>query len=144
MLVWEDDKLLLIERANPPYGFAPPAGHIDNFGSFEEAARQELKEEVGLFAVNIKLIGEGRKENKCRREGGLWHHWKIYNVKAEGSVNRSQDETKQVGWYTKNDLTKLAERTTQYTEGNINEEEWKNNPGIEPVWLEWLKELNIL
>jgi len=28
MIVAQDDKLLLIERGKPPYGFAAPAGHI--------------------------------------------------------------------------------------------------------------------
>ena len=141
MLVWKDGKLLLIERAKPPYGFAPPAGHVDEFGSFEEAARQELKEEVGLDVVDLQLIGEGRKENQCRREGRSWHYWKIYNVETGGSLERSLDETKQVGWYTKDEIIKLAERTRQYIAGNINDKDWNNNPGIEPVWVEWLQKL---
>ena len=68
MLVWRDGKLLLIKRARPPYGFAPPAGHVDTHSSFEVAARKELKEEVGLDTESIKLIVEGRKDNPCRRE----------------------------------------------------------------------------
>jgi len=144
MLVWKNEKLLLIERARPPFGFAPPAGHVDDFGSFEEAAKQELKEEVGLDAMDIKLIGEGRKENQCRRKGGSWHYWKIYKVIADGVVERSMNETKQAGFYTKDDISKLAERTKQYVTGDIDEEEWKDNPGIEPVWAEWLEELVVL
>ena len=136
ILAWWDGKLLLIERAKYPFGFAPPAGHVDNLNSFEEAAREELKEEVGLNILNIKLIWEGRKKNKCRRKGGSWHYWKIYKVKTSGDIKRSLDETKQVGWYTKKEIKKLADMTSRYLKRNINDEEWKKNPGLEPVWLE--------
>ena len=74
ILVMRDGKLLLIERKKPPFGFAPPAGHIDEHGGFEEAAINELKEEVGLDVLSLKLAAEGRKENPCRR-GSAWHYW---------------------------------------------------------------------
>ncbi|MEK9177792.1 MAG: NUDIX hydrolase, partial [Patescibacteria group bacterium] len=48
MFIWNDDKLLLIERGKRPYGFAVPAGHVDGDKTFEIAAIRELKEEVGL------------------------------------------------------------------------------------------------
>ena len=67
MLVWRDGGLLLIERKKPPFGSALPAGHIDGDNSFEESAKRELQEEVGLETQNIKLLIEGRKENPCRR-----------------------------------------------------------------------------
>ena len=71
MIVRKDDNILLIERRKKPFGFAPPAGHIDGDKTFEESAVRELKEEVGLAATSIKLLIEGRKENHCRR--GRWN-----------------------------------------------------------------------
>ena len=88
MLVWRDGTLLLIERKKPPFGFGPPAGHIDGDNSLEESAKRELQEEVDLRAQNIKLLIESRKENSCRREGGDWHYWKIYQVEAEGEIKK--------------------------------------------------------
>ena len=55
MLVWKEDKLLLIERKKPPFGFALPAGHVDGDDSFEVAAKRELEEEVGLKTNNIRV-----------------------------------------------------------------------------------------
>lgn len=144
MLVWKDDKLLLIERRKPPFGFAPPAGHIDENDSFEQAARRELEEEVGLKTKSIGLLIEGRKDNPCRREDGNWHYWKIYNVEVEGDIKRSQEETKQADFYNKEKLRELASRTEQYIRGEIKENQWEEAPGIEPVWYEWLKELGML
>ena len=144
MLIWNGDKLLLIERRKPPYGFAPPAGHVDGHGSFEDAAKAETKEEVGLEAKNLKLLIEGRKENPCRREGGTWHYWKIFEAKTEGKVMASPDETKQYGWYTREQIRELAKKTKSYVSGEMSEAEWQSSPGIEPVWKEWLSELKIL
>lgn len=144
MLVWQGDKLLLIERRKPPFGFAPPAGHIDDKGSYENAAKEEVEEEVGLIPLKITLIKEGRKDNPCRREGGSWHYWKIFKVDTKGELRPSKDETKQTGWYTKGQLRGLAERTEKYLSGEIPEETWQKSPGLEPVWYEWLKELQVI
>lgn len=142
--VWQDDKLLLIERKKFPFGFAPPAGHVDGRSSFEAAAKEELEEEVSLQVKSLKLIFEGRKDNPCRREGGTWHYWKIYNAEVEGEIQRSLEETKQAGWYSKREIEELANRTKQYLSGKIPEDEWQKSPGLEPVWYQWMKELKIV
>jgi ADP-ribose pyrophosphatase YjhB (NUDIX family) len=144
MLVWEEDSLLLIERAQYPFGFAIPAGHVDGDASYEESAIRELQEEVGLEAKELNLLVEERKENPCRREDGTWHYWKIFDVTTSGSLDRSLDETKQVGWYTKEQVRDLGSRTEKYTAGEISEEEWEKSPGLEPIMYEWFKELRIL
>lgn len=144
MLIWKDKNLLLIERKKFPFGFAPPAGHIDNKGTFENAVKEEVEEEVGLKTINIKLIIEGRKENICRRKNGSWHFWKIYKVETSGNIKRSRDETKQANWFSVDQIKSLAQKTKKYLEGEIGEEEWQKSPGIETVWLEWFKELDII
>ena len=144
MLVWNNDKLLLIERARFSFGFAIPAGHVDGDPSYEESARRELKEEVGLETKGLTLVAEGRKENHCRREGGTWHYWKIYRMIVVGNIERSKDETKQVGWYDKDQIRKLARRTERYNNKGITDEEWNKSPGLEPVMYDWFKELKII
>lgn len=144
MLVWRDEKLLLIERARFPFGFAIPAGHVDGDPTYEDSAKRELQEEVGLESEALELVAEGRKENVCRREDGTWHYWKIYRVASTGDLIRSEDETKQAGWYTRDQIKALARRTEKYNDKEIPEEEWEKDPGLEPVIYEWLKELEIL
>jgi 8-oxo-dGTP diphosphatase len=46
--------VVLIERKNPPYGWALPGGFVDYGESFEDAARREAAEETGL-AVTLLL-----------------------------------------------------------------------------------------
>lgn len=144
MFVWQGEKLLLIERAKFPAGFAVPAGHVDGDPSFELSAQRELEEEVGLKVEDLKLLVEGRKDNMCRREDGTWHHWKLYEAKTTGELKRSEDETKRAGWYSKEEIQHLAQRTEKYNSKEISDEEWEKNPGLEPVMYEWFKELAII
>src|SRR5882757_8112119 len=134
MLVWNDDKLLLIERKNQPFGFAPPAGHVDSDASYEIAAKRELKEEVGLDATSLTLVLEGDKDNQCRREEGNWHHWKVYEVQADGGIERSETETKQANWYSRPQIDNLVKRTQRYLDKEISDEDWQQYPGMEVVW----------
>lgn len=143
MLVWRDEKLLLIQKMRFPFAFAAPAGHCDGL-DFETAARTELEEEVGLSTAAIKIVIEGRKENPCRREDGSWHYWKIYQIEAVGEVQRSESETQQYVWAGKEQLQELSQKTEKYMDGKISEEEWLKNPGLEPVWYDWMKELKII
>lgn len=146
MLVWRDGKLLLIERKKFPPGFAAPAGHVDGDADYETSARRELREEVGLEAGDMMLLREGRRENPCRREGGTWHYWKIYRAEVDASceVVRSQDETKRAEWCSGERIRALAARTEAYLRGEVPEEDWGKDPGLEPVWYAWLKELDII
>ncbi len=55
-----DDKgpgVVLIERSNPPYGWALPGGFVDYGESCEQAAVREMKEETNLDVVLSGLFG---------------------------------------------------------------------------------------
>lgn len=49
--------IVLIERANPPYGWAIPGGFVDVGEIVEQAARREAQEEVGLDVRLTALLG---------------------------------------------------------------------------------------
>jgi ADP-ribose pyrophosphatase YjhB (NUDIX family) len=144
MLVWDNNKLLLIERKKFPFGFAPPAGHVDGDPTYEVAAKRELREEAGLETVSLEPVLDKDKSNPCRRKDGTWHHWTVYNVTTKGELKRSEEETKQIGWFSVAEVQALAERTEGYLQGKISDEAWRQQPGLEPVWYEHLKDLKVL
>ena len=48
------DRIVLIERKNPPYGWALPGGFVDYGESFETAAYREAAEETGLAVKDLR------------------------------------------------------------------------------------------
>lgn len=129
----QEGRLLLIDRKKGAPGLAPPAGHVDDHGTPEDAARAELFEEVGLTAISLRLLKEGRKENPCRREGGSWHYWRVYSAHARGEIRVSLDETKGHYWITSEECERLVKADTLTVADG--------ERGLEPVWREWLDEL---
>ena len=49
--------IVLIRRQNPPYGWALPGGFIDRGETCEDAARREMREEVGVDVLLTDLLG---------------------------------------------------------------------------------------
>jgi 8-oxo-dGTP diphosphatase len=57
VVVIRSGRVLLIERMNPPAGWALPGGFIDYGESAEAAAVRELAEETGLKAQQLEMLG---------------------------------------------------------------------------------------
>lgn len=140
----EKGDFLMIERMKFPPGYALPAGHLDG-DEPENGAKRELKEEVGVIAEELKLLLNRKMDNPCRREGGDWHEWWVFEaVSWSGDIKRSLDETKQARWVSMPDLLSLAARTEEYVNSKILESEWESNPGLEEVWYRIFKILEII
>lgn len=58
--LWEGEKLkgiVLVERKYPPLGFALPGGFVEVGETVEEAVLREVREETGLSAKIVRLLG---------------------------------------------------------------------------------------
>lgn|GEM_PF-138668 len=52
-----DGGIVMIERTNPPLGFALPGGFVDYGETVEDAVKREIKEETSLDFLDFKLLG---------------------------------------------------------------------------------------
>ena len=48
------EDIVIIERSNPPFGWALPGGFVDNYESLEDAVCREMKEETNLELLDLK------------------------------------------------------------------------------------------
>lgn len=141
----EAERLLMITRGTAPAGVAPVAGHaLDEHASYQDAARAEVHEEVGLKVTNLTgLAVGGFHPGRCRRipRNGGGHDWEIYSASVSGDLAPSQREVAAVAWYSRREVQALAERTAAYANGAVSEQDWLDVPGLEPVWCDWLAQL---
>jgi 8-oxo-dGTP diphosphatase len=57
IIIRRGDGIVLIERKNPPAGWALPGGFVDYGESLETAAVREAREETGLELSNLRQFG---------------------------------------------------------------------------------------
>ena len=91
--------IVLIERKNPPHGWALPGGFVDYGESLEEAAVREAKEETCL---DIELTGQLYTYSDPRRDPRFHTITTVYIARAEGRP-RAEDDAKRIGIFTLDD-----------------------------------------
>ncbi len=122
-VIEREGKYLLMDRMQEPFGFAAPAGHIDDAETPAEALLREVKEETGLDVIKFDpAIEEFNELNECSR-GIKGHYWYVFRVETKGEPKMNPKEMKSLDWYSKDQIKELS---------------------LEPVWEQWLKKLNII
>ena len=53
-IIMVSGKVLVVQRKNPPLGWALPGGFVDYGETVEEAVRREMREETGLELDNLR------------------------------------------------------------------------------------------
>jgi 8-oxo-dGTP diphosphatase len=93
-------RVVLIERKNPPHGWALPGGFVDYGESLESAAVREAREETSL---EVELIEQFHSYSDPRRD--LRHHTvsTVFIAAAQGEP-RGADDAKTARLFHENDL----------------------------------------
>lgn len=92
--------IVLIERNNPPHGWAIPGGFVDYGESLEQAAVREAKEETSL---GVKLVEQFHTYSDPKRDPR--HHTvsTVFIATAEGTP-RGEDDAKSARIFREDDL----------------------------------------
>ncbi len=96
----EDNGIVLIERKNPPGGWAIPGGFVDEGETLEEAAVREAIEETGL---SVRLKCQMHAYSDPGRDPRLHTMSVVFVAEAEGEP-RAGDDAKGIGVFTEDNL----------------------------------------
>lgn len=91
IIIENGDGIVLIERANPPVGWAIPGGFVDYGESLEDAARREALEETGL---NVELLGQFHTYSDPSRDNRQHNISTVFIAKANGTPKAGSDAQK--------------------------------------------------
>ncbi len=80
--------IVLIERANPPLGWALPGGFVEYGESMERAARREAAEETGLAVELLALLGVYSRPERDPRQHNLSA---VFAARAWGAPRAGSD-----------------------------------------------------
>ncbi|MCG2706721.1 MAG: NUDIX hydrolase [Candidatus Omnitrophica bacterium] len=83
-----DDGIVLIQRSNPPFGWALPGGFLDYGESLEEAVTREAKEETGLDLVDLKQF---HTYSQPQRDPRFHTIGTVFIAKAKGEPKAGDD-----------------------------------------------------
>ncbi|MFC1703278.1 macro domain-containing protein [Candidatus Omnitrophota bacterium] len=83
-----EEGIVLIERSNPPYGWALPGGFVDYGESLEKAVKREAKEETDLDLTEIKQFHAYSEPDRDPRFHVIGT---VFIAKAKGTLKAGDD-----------------------------------------------------
>jgi 8-oxo-dGTP diphosphatase len=92
--------IVLIDRKNPPYGWAIPGGFVDYGESLEKAAVREAREETSL---DVELLRQFHTYSDPKRDPRRHTIATVYIAKGQGRL-KAADDAKDAGVFTRENI----------------------------------------
>jgi 8-oxo-dGTP diphosphatase len=100
IIIEQGGEIILIERKNPPHGWALPGGFVDYGESLESAAQREALEETGL---TVDLLGQFHTYSDPSRDSRQHNISTVFVAQAKGKPQAGSDALN-ARFFTKNTL----------------------------------------
>lgn len=104
IIIEVEGKIVLIERKNPPFGWALPGGFVDYGESYESAARREADEETGL---RVESLEQFRTYSDPARDSRQHTASTVFTAKAKG-IPVAGDDARSAALFSKETLPPLV------------------------------------
>lgn len=95
-----NEGIVLIQRKNPPYGWALPGGFVDYGESLEAAALREAKEETSLDVEIVSQLGAYSDPHRDPRQHTISV---VFKARATGQP-RAADDASEIGIFNRDTL----------------------------------------
>ena len=109
-LILDGDKILLVERAQPPLEgyWSLPGGVVEIGEGLEAALRREVREETGL---RVEVVKVAEVFERILRDGGgrVEYHYVLidYLCRARGGRLAASDDAGAARWFRRRELSRL-------------------------------------
>ncbi len=110
---------IVIQQRTDGYLDHSAAGHVEIGETYEEAAKRELEEELGIKDVALEYVGHGHTENEKYPDRLVSHMFDVFKCKADPG-KLQQDEVKGVYWADPHQIANQMEKeSSKFCEGFI-------------------------
>ncbi len=104
IIIEVNNKIVLIKRKNPPFGWALPGGFVDYGESFEDAALREAFEETGLQLETLKQFHTYSAPGRDPR----MHTASTVFIAQSDKLPRAGDDAAEAALFARDELPEMA------------------------------------
>lgn len=105
LIIEMEGGVVLIERKNPPPGWALPGGFVDYGETLEQAALREAREETSL---DVRLIRQFHAYSDPRRDARQHNVTVVFIARPTGGALRGRDDARRAAVFRRGSLPPLA------------------------------------